>query len=354
MSRVTGGTGNVIGGTVERCWQLISGNGSNGNFGVGVNIGTSAASTVVQGNKIGTDVLGTAALPNANGGVNINNSNNNTVGGTTANARNLISGNGSNTGLAGNAAEGINILGTSTGNQVTATCIGTDVSGAVALPNATSGVRGVFISASGNTVGGTAAGAGNLISGNGNGHELCDWHLGERRRREPGPRQPRRHQRAGDGSGPQHGRCDAHRRLQQQHDRRRHGRRWQPPLGQRRVRQVRVRHRLLRDGIDNLVQGNKIGTDISGTVALGNTYDGVFISSTGTSNLIGGRSAGEANTSRSIPSRASALPREPEIAIRGNQIFSNGRLASISFGTASRRMMWATPILVRTTCRTSR
>ena len=47
---------------------------------------------MVQGNFIGTDVSGTTALGNRDG-VYIQSSNGNTIGGTTAGARNVISGN---------------------------------------------------------------------------------------------------------------------------------------------------------------------------------------------------------------------------------------------------------------------
>jgi hypothetical protein len=50
------------------------------------------------------------------------------------------------------------------GNVIEGNFIGTDVTGTVGLGN---GYSGVFISAQSNTIGGTAAGAGNLISSNG-------------------------------------------------------------------------------------------------------------------------------------------------------------------------------------------
>ena len=88
-------TGTTIGG------NLISGNGRNGQFAAGVNM-FGSHNNIVQANRIGTNASGTAALPNANGGIEINNSNNNLIGGTTANERNIISGNGSNAGSPGN------------------------------------------------------------------------------------------------------------------------------------------------------------------------------------------------------------------------------------------------------------
>ena len=119
----------------------------------GVQINTDCTFNVIEGNFIGTDVTGTLDLGNGNTGVLIGQAANNTVGGTTAAARNLISGN----------AEGVTIVDpTATGNVVSGNYIGTDVTGTEAIPNTT----GVLLLAPDNTVGGTAEGTGNLISGN--------------------------------------------------------------------------------------------------------------------------------------------------------------------------------------------
>ena len=80
-----------------------------------------------------------------------------TIGGTTAGARNVISGNDS----AGIVLSGV----TATGNQVQGNYIGTAGDGVTALKN---GYYGIMLSnAPANTIGGTAAGAGNVISANG-------------------------------------------------------------------------------------------------------------------------------------------------------------------------------------------
>lgn len=135
---------------------------------------------VVEGNFVGTDVTGTKALTNAGivipgdlsnapgSGILVDGSADNTIGGTTASARNVVSGN----------YRGISITGTgATGNLVQGNHVGTDVTGTVNLGNGvrvqwSSGVSydlnvGIaFVFASNNTIGGTAAGARNLISGN--------------------------------------------------------------------------------------------------------------------------------------------------------------------------------------------
>ena len=82
-----GPVGNTIGGTTTAARNVISGNG-----GFGVSIGL-ATSNVVQGNFIGTDVTGAKALGNSRGGVIIQDAASNTIGGATASARNIISGN---------------------------------------------------------------------------------------------------------------------------------------------------------------------------------------------------------------------------------------------------------------------
>src|SRR5262249_48617939 len=118
------------------------------------------------GNFIGTDKTGTAAVANANSGVAIF-SPNNTVGGTTAAARNLVS---------GNSSIGIALFAGARNNLVQGNYVGTDVTGLHALANRYHGVAVSAVAnmadptleATGNTVGGTAAGAGNVLSGNGN------------------------------------------------------------------------------------------------------------------------------------------------------------------------------------------
>ncbi len=104
--------------------------------------GVDTSGNVVQGNKIGTHAAGIAALDNSVIGVLINQSRGNTVQG------NVIS---------GNRHMGIEIAGgTASGNLVQDNSIDTN------------GSDGIFINdAPNNTIGGTPAGAGNRVSGNG-------------------------------------------------------------------------------------------------------------------------------------------------------------------------------------------
>jgi len=164
--------------------NLISGNGSTNasggsDSGGGIDL-TSTSPTapatngvVIQGNLIGTNRAGTAALPNV-AGIVILGSPNNTVGGTTAGTRNVISGNGSSRSLDGS---GVIIVGTgSTGDVVQGNYIGADITGNAPLGNYR---VGVFIGdardqnqpeagvASRDTVGGSTPGAANVIVANG-------------------------------------------------------------------------------------------------------------------------------------------------------------------------------------------
>ncbi|MEK6262869.1 MAG: hypothetical protein AABP62_30085, partial [Planctomycetota bacterium] len=161
---------------------------------------------MVIGNLIGTDAAGTADQGNARDGVQIINSDNNTIGGSSAADRNLIS---------GNEQSGISIDVNSTGNVVKGNLIGTNLAGTGDLGNTLSGVR---ILSADNTIGGTNAGEGNVISGN-----------------------------------DQHG-----------------------------------VHLTTTAAIDNLVEGNFIGTDITGTTDLGNSQSGVQIDNGANDNYIGG------------------------------------------------------------------
>src|SRR5207244_1318885 len=109
-------------------------------------------------NYIGLNKAGTAALGNAQGGVQIDTgASGNTIGGPTSGARNVISGNA--------GAAGISISGAgTTGTVVVGNFIGTDWTGTVTLGNTGAGV--LISSAHDNTVGGPNPGQGNRITGN--------------------------------------------------------------------------------------------------------------------------------------------------------------------------------------------
>src|SRR6185295_9951568 len=117
-------------------------------------------------NLIGTDKTGTAALPNHNEGVSLQESGNNTIGGTVTGARNVISGN-SGSGVAMSSSQ-------ATGNKLQGNYIGTNAAGTAALGNGKSGV--VLVEGPvNNTVGGNDGDDGiadgvvrtrNIISGN--------------------------------------------------------------------------------------------------------------------------------------------------------------------------------------------
>jgi titin len=200
------GSNNLVEGNV------ISGNGFGGLFIY------EASGNVVRGNYIGTDVTGSQPLGNAAIGVAVQDAPNNVIGGTDAAGRNVISVNGP----AGVSVSGI--LGLSTGNVVEGNYIGTNKDGTAALGGQD---YGVWLEASSNTFGGTSAGAGNLLSGNGFAGLVLD-----------------------DYGGPTNG---------------------------------------------NTVQGNFIGTDRSGTTALGNGQYGVYVFGACSGNLIGGNTAAARN-----------------------------------------------------------
>ena len=196
---------------VER--NIISGN--NGDGLVLCDEGT--GNNKVCGNYIGTDVNGTAILGNSEHGVKIREGvQSNIIGGGTDGERNVISGNGRN---------GVAISGSGTNsNKVCGNYIGTDVSGTAVLGNAG---HGVYIDggAQFNIIGGTTEGERNIISGN----DVAGVSI--------------------HASGTN----------------------------------------------NNVVSGNYIGTDINGTADLGNAVEGVFISNGAQFNIIGGITEGERN-----------------------------------------------------------
>jgi hypothetical protein len=200
--------GMTIGGATPGARNVISDNTGDG---VSVAASSSGARSLVQGNFIGTDPTGTTAFGNGGAGVSVGGSNTGAmIGGDASGAGNLISAN--DVGVVVSGLSGIQVL----GNR-----IGTDVTGTQDLGNTSDGVR--LIGGIGHTVGGSAPGARNIISGNG-------------------------------GSG--------------------------------------VLISIL--GRTHTVQGNYIGTDVSGTSAIAN-LDGVTLITASNTNVIGGTSAAQGN-----------------------------------------------------------
>jgi hypothetical protein len=251
----------TVGGTVAGARNVISGNAGDG-------VSISSRGNTLLGNLIGTDISGTRALAN-NTGVSITSGMNNTIGGAEPGAGNLIS---------GNTNFGVQVAGVdSTHNTLLGNLIGTDITGSTALRN----TFGVYISAASDTmVGGTAAGAGNLISGNFTGVVLFAASANRVQGNRIGT------DRTGtaslgsfdgveilSGSSNTIGVAEA-------------------DAGNLISGNTNAGILLLASG--NQVQGNTIGVDATGAAALRNTY-GVYIE-TGSDNTIGGTTAGAGNT----------------------------------------------------------
>lgn len=155
---------NQYGATADGADAMVTGNVlSNNEYGLEIN----ADGAVVSGNYIGTDPSGTQSRGNNLAGININDAGDVTIGGATATARNIVS---------GNFGDGIDLTDTAPGDVILGNYIGLDVTGSTTVPIVDSlpgnGGDGITISAStdGNTtavtVGGAATGDGNVISSN--------------------------------------------------------------------------------------------------------------------------------------------------------------------------------------------
>ena len=182
--------------------NVISGNANNG-------VELYGTGSVVDQNRIGTDATGTYALGNGSSGVEIG-----AGSGSNQITDNVTSGNGDN---------GVFVFGPGGNNLIQGNYIGADATGTASVGNIVGGLG--IIGSPNNTIGGTAAGAGNVISGNVESGLVLDL---------PGTR-------------------------------------------------------------GNLVEGNLIGTDSTGTFALGNSIDGVFVLNGASDNVIGGTVQGSRN-----------------------------------------------------------
>ncbi len=116
-----------------------------------------AASIIVEGNHIGTNLAGTAIKANDGAGISIEAVGGSTVGGVTALATNVISGNGGSGIVVGGVGASSNVI---QGNL-----IGTNRAGTIALSNGTNGVT-LLVGANSTAIGGASAGSRNVISGN--------------------------------------------------------------------------------------------------------------------------------------------------------------------------------------------
>jgi hypothetical protein len=177
----------------------------------------------IEGNFFGTDVTGKTAVPNRigvfsdNGPAFGNTGGGNVIGGTTPQARNILSGNNNS---------GILFLSTSLESQLQGNFIGLDATGAAIVSNPQEADRsnsfdGAGLNGATITIGGTLPGTGNVIAGNGTNVDINDLTDG------------------GQAS-------------------------------------------------DSIVQGNLIGTDATGTVGIANQGFGVSILNNPTDMLIGG------------------------------------------------------------------
>ena len=147
---VSGARFNLVGGTNSGEGNVIAANARSG-----VDLSAGAQNNLIQGNFIGTSPAGTTALPNRESGIALSAATNNLIGGLPPGARNIIS---------GNAQAGVFLTGLSRSNHVTGNFIGVDATGTNALGNIGSGV--LITNATVNFIGNSAAGSGNVISGN--------------------------------------------------------------------------------------------------------------------------------------------------------------------------------------------
>jgi hypothetical protein len=153
---VAGGTA-TIGGTTPGARNVVSGNGAEGI------LLTSGSGDVVEGNYVGTDVTGTAALANSVG-INVN-ATNCTIGGATSAAGNLVS---------GNATDGIVLsFQQAPSGVVQNNLIGTNASGGSGIGGQTTAGVHILTFAPSNTIGG-GIGLGNRIAFNGGTGVLID------------------------------------------------------------------------------------------------------------------------------------------------------------------------------------
>ncbi|PYS59606.1 MAG: hypothetical protein DMF74_20870 [Acidobacteria bacterium] len=263
---VFGSSGNLIGGITPAARNLISGNFNGLSLGGG-------PGNLMQGNFIGTDHTGLNDLGNRIG-IQVVASNSNTIGGSVAGARNVISGNGTAIRMQSNT------------NVIQGNYIGISPTGGAFNSNHDSLIALNIFNCTGNTIGGTTAGARNVISGHTIGISLNDARLTNVQGNFIGT----------DATGTTGlGNSDAGIDVTLSNNTLIGG--TAPGSGNLiSANTTGIRLTPSTSGISIQIQGNLIGTDVTGTVDLGNTNDGVSINDPRTASItIGGTAAGARN-----------------------------------------------------------
>jgi len=295
---------NIIGGTDPSGRNVISGNKS-----LGVNIFQGNSNQLI-GNYIGVNAAGTAALGN-NNGISIGEGSNNVIGGPIPGARNVISGN-----LSVQVLISGSRVGPASGNRIEGNYIGTNALGTAALNSSWDGVY--IATATNNSVGGTAPGAGNLLSGNaagvkitgGTGNLVAGNYIGT----DSSGNHPVGNSSDGvviiSASNTIIGGTNAAARN---------------VISGNGLRGIWIYDSL--GGTGNQVQGNYIGTQADGVSPLGNASHGILINNLAKGNTIGGQNAGNVIAFNGGAGVANDLYEYTlGNSILSNSIFSNGGL----------------------------
>lgn len=292
-------SGNTVGGSGAAARNLISANQAEG-----VLIEGAATGNVVAANYLGTTLDGSAPLPNQVG-VSVQGASGNLIGGFASTTRNVIS---------GNSEQGVLLAGGATANVVAGNYIGTDPAGAVALSN---GIGVYLLGAPGNTVGGSAPGAGNLISGNAifgvgvvsaeaTGNVVAGNTIGADASGTVAVPNGVGVAVLQTAAGNTIGGTDA-------------------GAGNFIAGNAGSGVLIANGATGNVVQGNAIGTDSTGTVVLGNGANGVAIMSA-SGNLIGGADPGAPNIIAFNGNDGVLVDTGAGATIQENSLFSNGNL----------------------------
>jgi titin len=253
---------NLVGGIESSSRNVISGNA----WGVFI---WGGYDNVVIGNLIGTDALGVDDLGNSYSGVALSIAWENTIGGSCDGSRNVIS---------GNDWRGIDFY-DSDRNLVVGNYIGTDITGQLCIENGEAGIK--LSLSSENTIGGTFECSKNVISCSGSGISFDGSHQNVILGNFIGT----------DACGVRAlGNSDAGVLIANSNDNTVGG----AAVASRNVISGNSKGVRIDSGSDNVILGNFIGTDATGTSDLGNSGTGVGIQ-WGVRNTIGGTIQGSCN-----------------------------------------------------------